>query len=323
MFTNSTIMKRILFITLICILAVSCGKKSDITTIGYLQIAQDPSLDNAKESFFKALKDSGFINGTNIKILDNNAQGDMSMIPTILQSFISQNVDIIVTNGTPCMISASQMVKEIPVVFTVSFSPKDMGIKTVPDNIYGVYDSYNVSKFADLITSLIPNIKTVGLPYNNSERNAEFSAKRIISELTKRNIYVMTASVNNTNDIINAGNYLKDKRVEAIIIAADNVVNLGQGILGKICCENKIPFFVTEPMNSAEGAAIGYGISYKHWGYQSGLKVIDLIKGRTIPEDEKIVPLKNMTLLINNYTAKKQGLSIPDSLIKKADKILH
>lgn len=309
-------------IALICILAVSCGKKVDTITIGYLQIVQDPSLDVAKEGVFQALKDSGYIVGTNFKILDNNAQGDMSMIPTILQSFISQNVDIIVTNSTPCMISAAQMVKEIPVVFTVAFSPEDMGVKPVPDNLYGVYDPYDVVKFADLLNSLMPNLKKVGLPYNNSERNAEFSAKRIIEELSKRNIEVVTVSVNSSNDITTAGNFLIDKKVEAIVVAADNVVNLGQSLLGKVAIENKIPLFVTEPMNASKGAAIGYGVSYQQWGYQAGLKVIDLLKGRTIENADKIVPLETMMLLINKTAADKQGLVIPDSIMKKADKVI-
>jgi len=307
---------------LICILAVSCGKKVDSITIGYLQIVQDPSLDVAKEGVFQALKDSGYIVGTNFKILDNNAQGDMSMIPTILQSFISQNVDIIVTNSTPCMISAAHMVKEIPVVFTVAFSPEDMGVKPVPDNLYGVYDSYDVVKFADLLNSLMPNLKKVGLPYNNSERNAEFSAKRIIEELSKRNIEVVTVSVNSSNDITTAGNFLIDKKVEAIVVAADNVVNLGQSLLGNVAIENKIPLFVTDPMNASKGAAISYGVSYQQWGYQAGLKVIDLLKGRTIENADKIVPLETMMLLINKTAADKQGLVIPDSIMKKADKVI-
>jgi putative tryptophan/tyrosine transport system substrate-binding protein len=311
---------RIYFlIVLVCLFSVSCKKKAEVPTIGYLQITQDPSLDYAKKGLFQALEDSGFVVGTNIKVLDNNAQGDLSLIPAILQNFISQKVDIIVTNATPCMISAAQMVKEIPVVFTVAFSPEDMGVRPVPENLYGVYDRYDVSQLANMMIELIPGLKKVGLPYNNTERNAEFSAGRIIKELQKRNIEVVTTSVNSSNDIINAGNYLKDKRVDAIIIAADNVVNLGQSVLGKIACENRIPLFVTEPFKENNGVAIGYGVSYKKWGYQSGLKVVELLKGRPVLNSKKIEPLEIMSLLINRSAAKKQGLAIPDSLIRKAD----
>lgn len=314
--------KTLLFLLTVLFFAVSCGKKPDMITIGYIQIAQDPSLDIAKKGLIDALNDSGFVEGTNYKFIDNNAQGDISLIPTILQSLVSQNVDLIVTNSTPCMISAAQIVKEIPVVFTVAFSPEDMGINPIPENLYGVYDPYDMTGFVDLITNLLPNIRKIGLPYNNSERNAEFSAKLIIKELSKRNINVVTASVNTSNDILSAGNYLIDNNVEAIIVAADNVVNLGQGLLGKIATENKIPLFVTEPMSTPNGVAIGYGVSYKVWGYQSGLKAVELLKGRTLENDKKITPLKAMTLMINKEAAEKQGLIIPDSLLKVADVLM-
>jgi len=300
----------------------SCGNKPAMTTIGYIQIAQDPSLDKAREGLLQALRDSGYIDGANFRFLDNNAQGDLSLIPTILQSLISRQVDIIVTNTTPCMIAAAQMVKEIPVVFTVSFSPQDMKVTTIPDNLYGIYDAYDVEPFVDLMLSLMPNLKKIGLPYNNAEPNAGFSSKCMIEELSKRGIDVVTVSVNSSNDILTAGNYLVDKNVEAIVVVADNIVNLGQALLAKIGAENNIPLFVTEPMQAAKGASIGYGVDYTDWGYEAGLKVIEILRNRPIAETEKIVPMKKKMLLINQKAAKSQGLSIPDSLLKKATILL-
>lgn len=318
-------MRKTLFLLTILLTAVgffSCNEKKGLTTIGYIQIAQDPSLDYGKNGFLKALKDSGYVDGENIKIIDNNAQGDLSMIPTIIQNFISQNVDVIVTNGTPCMISASQLVKNIPVVFTVSFSPEDMGISPVPDNLYGTYDPYDAESFANMALTLKPGLKKIGLPYNNAERNAEYSANKIIKEFKSRGIEVVTTSVTSPNDIQTAGNYLCDRNVEAVIVAADNVVNLGQSLLGKICNEKGIPLFVSEPMNAEKGAAVGYGVNYTSWGYQSGLKTIELIRGNTIRAEKKIEPLKDMMLLINKTALKKQHLIIPDSIMKNADKVI-
>jgi putative ABC transport system substrate-binding protein len=74
-------------------------------------------------------------------------------------------------------------------------------------------------------------------------------------------------------------------------------------------------------MGTYRGAALGYGVSYQHWGYESGLKVIDLLKGRDVPEAGKMESLEKMTLLINKDAANKQGLVIPDSLLKKADNV--
>ncbi len=87
---------RLLPVITICFLLsllFCCSPKEKKTTIGYIQITEDEVLNKAKKGLFDALSDSGFIDGQNIRIIDNNAQGDLSMIPTILQSFKSQGVD--------------------------------------------------------------------------------------------------------------------------------------------------------------------------------------------------------------------------------------
>lgn len=85
----------------------ACLPAEKIITVGYVQITRDPVLDAAKDGVFRALADSGFIDGQNIKVLDNNAQGDLSMINMILQSLLSQNADLIITSSTPCMTASA------------------------------------------------------------------------------------------------------------------------------------------------------------------------------------------------------------------------
>jgi len=172
-------MKKIPVIAFCILLATifGCSPGERKTTIGYIQITEDEVLNKAKKGFFEALSDSGFVDGQNIKIIDNNAQGDLSMIPTILQSFKSQGVNLIVTNSTPCMLAAAQQVSDIPVVFTVAFSPEQVGMKTTPGNLNGIYDPLNAERFVSMMQECIPMLKRIGLPYNNAEANAEYAAK--------------------------------------------------------------------------------------------------------------------------------------------------
>lgn len=315
-------LRKILVIFLLLFAVFACNNGPKILTVGYLQITPDPVLDTAKKSLFKVLADSGYVDGQNLKLIEENAQGDLSMIPMILQSFISRGVDIIVTNSTPCMVAAAQIVKDIPVVFTVSFGPEAVGLKTIPQNLYGVYDPFDEVKFVNLMFEAMPNLKKVGLPFNNSEPNALFSATKLNKELTKRGVEVITTSVNSSNDILMAGQYLQGQYVQAIVVAADNTIYLGLNVISKIANEAKIPLFVADPMNINKGAAIGYGINYKQWGYKSGLKVIKLLKGMSIPDGEKIEPIMDMELAINKAAAISQGLQLSDSLLKRATLVL-
>lgn len=311
---------------LISIMAVAllaaCQPSQKKITIGYVQITQDPVLDAAKAGVFRALADSGFINGQNIKVLDNNAQGDLSMINTILQSLLSQNVDLIITNSTPCMTAAAQTVRNIPVVFTVAFSPEQVGLKTTPGNLYGVYDPLKVGEFVDLMMKCIPDLKRIGIPYNNAEPNAEYSVKVLSKEFSRRGLTLVTASVTSTNDILQSGQYLAGQQIDALVASADNTVYLGLPVLAKLASGQKIPLFVTDPLQAEKGAAIGFGANYDQWGYQTGLKAVEILKGRA-SSGNPIEPILNYDLIINLKACADQGLIVPQTVTGRATRIIN
>lgn len=312
-------MGRLNFVISILVIYCMAGCQSgpEKLTIGYVQITQDPVLDAAKSGVFRALGDSGFVDGINIKVLDNNAQGDLSMINTILQSQISQNVDLIITNSTPCMAAAAQTVRTIPVVFTVAFGPEQIGMKTVPGNLFGIYDPLKAREFVDLIQECIPGLKRVGIPYNNAEPNAEYSVKVLSGEFSSRGITLLTAAVTSPNDILQAGQYLAGQEIEAFVVAADNTVYLGLPVLAKLASEQKIPLFVADPLQAQKGAAVGFGVNYEQWGYQAGLKAVEILKGRP-PVINRIEPIVNYDLIINRKACIDQGLIVPAKVADRA-----
>ncbi|MCF8357764.1 MAG: ABC transporter substrate-binding protein [Prolixibacteraceae bacterium] len=314
-------MKHIFLIALFSgLLFFSCTQTEKEIKIGYVQINEDEVLNVAKEALIKILADSGYVDGENIKLVDNNAQGDLSMVTTILQSFNARGVDMVITNSTPCMAGAAQMVRDAPVVFTVAFGPRQIGMKNAPLNLYGYYDPLHCEEIIGLIEECVPHIKRVGLPYNNAEPNAEFAAKTFIAEFEKRGIEVVTATVNSSNDISMVGQYLAGKNIDAMLVTGDNTVYKGLNLLSKIAGESKIPLFVTDPLQSKKGAAVGFGINYERWGQLSGTKAVNLLKGRTVPN--KIEPVEGLELIINTEACEQQGLVLPQGIVDKASCIL-
>jgi putative ABC transport system substrate-binding protein len=317
-------MNRILFIFSVAVIAylTSCSVSPKKITIGYVQIAQDPVLDAAKAGVLRALADSGFVDGEKIKVVDNNAQGDLSMINMILKSFQSQNVDMVITNSTPCMVAAAYTIKDIPVVFTVAIGPEQLEMKTIPENLYGVYDPLDVSAFADLMQECLPNLKRIGIPYNNAEPNAEYSVKKLSKEFSSRGITLVTASVTSTNDIIQAGQYLSGQQIDAFLTAADNTISLGLPVLVKLATENKIPLFAMDPMQTKRGASVGLGVDYYQWGYLTGLKAVEILKGRGVLQN-KISPIEKGDLTINVKACEEQGLLIPEKVLARGRQVLN
>jgi putative ABC transport system substrate-binding protein len=214
------------------------------------------------------------------------------------------------------MVAAAQSVSNIPVVFTVAFSPEQVGMRATPSNLYGVYDPLDTRKFVSMMIECVPTLRKVALPYNNAEPNAEYSAKVFSEEFESRGIEVIKATVNSANDLTMVGQYLAGQNVDAIMAAADNTVYMGLNTLAKVAAESKIPLFVTDPHQAQKGAAIGMGVNYERWGYLGGQKAAELLKGHSV--QNKIEPINDTELLVNTGACRAQGLTVPKSVLEKA-----
>jgi putative ABC transport system substrate-binding protein len=312
-----------IFSILLFLFTNSCGeKKKGIFKIGIIQITEDPILDLARMGVLRALEDSGFVDGKNIIIDYKNAQGDISNINMILQSFKSSDVDLIITNSTPCMTAAATIIKDIPVVFTVTFSPEMVGMKETPKNMTGAYDTFRADEIINLIKQVIPNLKTIGLPFNPSEPNAQLASHKVREECSKRGIEVKALMVNSSNDILQVTETLIQSKVDAIIVAADNTVYLGLATISKLAKGKKIPVFVTDPAQAEKGAVIGLGADFNVWGYESGKIAVKIIKGEKAENIPQTI-LGPYQLIVNKKSANELGLSIPETILNRADKIIR
>lgn len=315
-------MKRILSVLLFVLFIISACNHKKITTIGIVQIANDEVLDIARENLIQELSDNGYQDGKNIKIDYKNAQGEISNLYLILKDFQSKKVDLIITNGTPSMSAAAQAVKDIPIVFMVAFSPQQIGISKPPTNLCGVYDPLDMSSFLDCVLEFNPNIKSIGMPFNTSEPNAQYAAKLMKEECAKRNIALKLSPLTNTNDIQPLMKSLINMNVQAIVVAADNVVYSTLPYVANACNQAKIPLLVSDPNQCSKGATIGYGASYSNWGRESGKLAVEILKGKK-PSELGIIKLSQLEIIINNKSAKSAGISIPQSLINKASKVIN
>jgi putative ABC transport system substrate-binding protein len=169
-------------------------------------------LDEARTALISTLLDSGFVEGRNIRILYRNAQGEIPNINLILQSFRTAKVNLIVTVGTPCMVAAVQAIHDIPIVFTVAFSPEQIGLALTDSNVAGVYDPLDMEFFVEMIKSVLPSCQRIGLPFNPAEANSQYAAERLQIECLHQNLAVEVVVVASSNDVLQAAQSLSRKR---------------------------------------------------------------------------------------------------------------
>ncbi|MBQ8851484.1 MAG: ABC transporter substrate-binding protein, partial [Oscillibacter sp.] len=150
--------------------------------IGISQFGEHASLDNCREGFLQGLTEAGLVEGTDYEVLYQNASFDGGICTQIGQTFSAENVDIMVGIATPsataCYAAAED--KNIPVIFTAITDPVEAKLDS--GNVTGTSDKLPVEAQLDLIRTLQPAAKTLGIIYTTSEPNsvsaiAEYEAK--------------------------------------------------------------------------------------------------------------------------------------------------
>ncbi len=313
---------RIILLFILILTFNSCSKKNNLYTIGIIQVVDNVVLNDARNAVMESLKEEGFEEGKNLNVIYKNAQGEISNIALILQSFMTENVDMVITLGTPCMAGAAQFIKNKPVVFTVAFSPEQLGIVNAPKTLTGVYDPLDVNGILEVIKTIKPTINKVGIVYNTNEANALYGAANMKKACAKQNLELVEATINTSSEVLQAATTLAQKKVEAFTVIADNIAYVGLESIVKVSLQNKIPLFVSDPSHTHRGALAGKGGDYNEWGRESGKTAARIIKG----EDPRNIPVKvlgKQNLILNKKIASELGITFPQELLNKATKVIE
>lgn len=300
--------------------ADSQAKKSYKISIS--QIVEHPSLDATREGFLAALKDAGFVEGENLSVDFNTAQGDQTNNLSIAQKIAGAKADLALGIATP---SAQALVNaydkagnKAPVLFAAVTDPLDAKLVANLDapggNVTGASDTNPdaVVQLMDFIAANFPNVKKVGVVINKGEPNAVVMTANAKQALAKHNIELVEAAVTNTSEVKQAGESLIGK-VDAMFITLDNVVVSGVDALLQLAKENKIPFFSSDRDTVEKGAFATVGFKYYDHGYQVGQMAAEILNGKN-PGEMKVTTPDKLDLILNLKAAADQGITVTDAM---------
>jgi len=288
--------------------------------IGITQIVEHEALDAARNGFIDALKSKGFIDGENIEIDFQNAQGDGPTAQTIAQNFVSQKKDLILAIATPTAQAAFNATKDIPILITAVTDPVASGLAKAWEksgtNVTGTSDAAPMEKQFDLMKKLVPDVKKVGILYNTSESNSEIQVEQAKKIASKFGVEIITSGVTSTNDIPQSLDSLLGK-IDVLYVPTDNLVVSAMPIISAKCIEKKKPVISAESGAVNKGALATEGIDYYKLGFQTGIAAVEVLNGKK-PAEMPVTTLQDTSLVINETTAGKLGITIPADLKSRA-----
>ena len=296
---------------------------SKVYKIGIIQLLEHDALDNAYKGFVEGLKNSGYVDGKNIKIDYENAQNEQANCVTIASKFVNGNYDLILAIATPSAQAVANATSKIPILVTAVTDPEDAKLvksnKKPGTNVTGTSDLTPVKEQIDMIKKLVPNVKTVGLMYCSSETNSVYQIGLAKKECEALGLKYKEATVSSSNEIQQVAQSLVNN-VQAVYIPTDNMLAAGMQTVSMVTNAAKIPIIVGESGMVKNGGLATYGINYYKLGKQTSDMAVKILTGKSKPQNMPIEYQKDMDVAVNQEVAKKIGITLPQDLLDKAAK---
>lgn len=286
-------------------------------TVGICQLVQHDALDAATKGFKDALTEKL---GDRVTFDEQNAQGDSPTCATIVNSFVSSNVDLILANATAPLQSAVAGTTDIPILGTsVTDYATALDIKdwkgTTGINVSGTSDLAPLDEQAAMIKELFPDAKKVGLFYCSAEANSLYQVETIKTYLEKDGYTCTNYSFVDSNDIASVIASAA-KNSDVIYVPTDNTAAANTEVIKNTCVPAKVPVVAGE-VGICSGCGVAtLSISYYDLGYTTGEMAYEiLVNGADVSAMEvKYAP--KVTKQYNESICKELGIDIPEGYEK-------
>ena len=296
----------------------ACGPKEEVSDdafhVGVVQLVQHDALDAATKGFVDALV--GEFGEDKVKIDVQNASGEVANCTTIVNGFVSSDVDLIMANATPALLAAASATSTIPVLGTsVTDYASALEIENwsgvVGTNVSGTSDLAPLDGQAAMIKELFPDAKTVGIIFCSAESNSAYQVEVISEELKKLGLEPKEFSFTDTNDIASVTQSACENS-DVLYVPTDNTAASNTEAIANIV----IPAgkaVVTGEEGIAKGCGVAtLSISYYDLGFATGTQAAKILKGEADVTTLPIEYAKDFTKKFNPVNCEALGVSVPE-----------
>ena len=303
----------ILLTSLISLHQLKADKKKDVFRIGISQFITHQSLDATREGFVDELAKQGYVEGKNIEIDLQNAQGEQRNLKTISQQ-LAESSDVVLAIATPSAQSLANTTQTTPIIFSAVTDPVSAKLVESREhpggNVTGTSDQSSdaISIQINLIKKVLPKAKTIGILYTQSEPNSvvqKDEAKRLLEE---KGFTVVEKTILDSNNVKAAAESLMAE-VDMVFVPTDNIISSTMETVKQVSIKHKVPVFGGSTEMIAVGGLYNYGTNYEELGRQTARMLIRVLKGEN-PENIAVELPEKLELHTNQEMADALGIDI-------------
>lgn len=306
------------------------AQQYSLPVIGFLDNGYSKRIPELMPAFFRGLAENGFVESRNVIIEYRTAEGDDRVYPAMAEDLVRRGVAVMVTvGGVSATMAAKAATNSIPIAFLVAIDPVASGIVASLNHpgghLTGV-TTLNVEvapKRLEVLHELLPQAKTFALlvnPTNTANTSTTVRDLQVAAQKTGLALRVLQAS--SEGEIDRALAALDADRSDGLVIGTDGFLISRSEQLAKLTLRYRIPSIFQYRTFAMAGGLISYGSNFPDTYYQLGLYTGRLLKGEK-PADLPVQQSTKVELIINLKTARALGITVPLSLLGRADEVIE
>jgi putative ABC transport system substrate-binding protein len=324
-------MRRREFVTLVGGAATwplaALAQQSGIRRIGFLGAATPSVASQWVAAFVQRLKELGWVENQNLAIEYRWAEGRSERFAEIANEFVRLKVDVIMTWSGGPVIAAKQATPVIPIVFALQTDPVGTGLvaslSRPGGNITGlsVEQTDTVGKRLDLLREIVPGLKRLAIMANVAGPGAVLEMAEVVAAAQTLGIEVIPSKIQKAEDIAVAFDSFKG-HAEALYISTDPLVFTNRIRINTLAQSARLPTMYSQREYVEAGGLVSYGANIPGLFRRSAEYVDKILRGAK-PADLPVEEPTKFDLVINLTTAKALGLTIPQTLLHRADEVIE
>ena len=298
----------------------SSSSENQVVKIGILQFVTHDALDEIERGIEDGLAEAGY-EGSNVELTVLNAEADQSKIQTMSKKLVDDGNDVVIGIATPAAQGLASATSDIPVIMGAISDP--VGAKLVKNldkpegNVTGLSNHVPHAQTVELIQTITPDAKTIGVLYASSEDNSVSQVKEFTQYAEEAGLTVVEYAVPSTNEITTTMSVMTGK-VDAIFVPQDNTIASAFPTVVTAANAAKIPVYSSVDTMVKQGSIASVAQSQYDLGLETAKIAVKILAGKKVSE----VPVKVVDTgvpTVNLKAAKELGITIPDSLLEEAN----
>jgi putative ABC transport system substrate-binding protein len=327
-------MRRRSFITLLGGAAAACPLTSQaqqpmMPVIGFIDPRSPEAVTGRLRAFRQGLKEAGFTEGENVAIAYRWAENQLDRLPELIADLMHHQVAVLATGGAPAAFAAKAATTTIPVVFLMGDDPVRLGLVASlarpGGNLTGInlFIAELATKRLELLRELVPGASRIAVLINPADRPlTENQLAELKTAAPAIGLQIQVFSANTSREIDVAFKMMGRERPDALFVTATPFLN-GRGVqLAQLAAFHRLPATYALRESAEAGGLMSYGASVVDAFRQLGSYTARILKGAK-PADLPVVQSSKFELVINHNTARMLGLTVPDTLLARADEVIE